>query len=418
MIKKKIIGAWLIHHTTKLQSIQLTTSEYEQISFAGKCGILISALAGSKEATISDERVKGLASANRIHTRIELPTILQELQRQRLIDIGESEIVVLGLTSDQTLEHTTTIYEESTPQPVENAAIEISERISDAPLVREDVAEYISDTYKVATQETSDILDQFEQIGFFDFESVDKHKLYFNGNLFRREDANKIDAVISSLTTEERGKVIEFIETLKKMGCVPERDAKSFLGDALYSKLCSIGMLDQNSIGNETGTYTFITRPAAFSKFTNTAADDAFDLAKAFVTSLTYGMTKSPYSRGRIVMVEALMRKLINGEWVGPATAIGHDYKVLELRGVIVTKAASNGLYYMRLLKKEVGELALRVVTEGEASSSTLTQLPEVSAIRYEGPEANRMITRKNQGPSLKKGVANLLMDIRTGGLR
>ena len=116
--------------------------------------------------------------------------------------------------------------------------------------------------------------------------------------------------------------------------------------------MCAIGFIDENSIGNEAGTFSFVTRPAAFSKFTNSAADDAFDLAKAFVTSLTYGMTSSPYGRGHIRMIEALMRKLINGTSVGPATAIGQDYKVLEMKGVVEVRPAGDGRFFMRLLKR------------------------------------------------------------------
>ena len=72
-------------------------------------------------------------------------------------------------------------------------------------------------------------------------------------------------------------------------------------------------MFDVNVVGNESGKNYFVTRPAAFSKFTNTIADDALDLAKALVASLTYGMTVSSYYRGRIQM--------ISGGSVGPATA-------------------------------------------------------------------------------------------------
>ena len=88
------------------------------------------------------------------------------------------------------------------------------------------------------------------------------------------------------------------------------------------------------------------------------------------------------------------------------------------MKGVIEVRPAGDGRFFMRLLKKEVGQLALMVITEGEASSETLLQLPSVSAIRYQGPEANRVILRRRQAEPLKKGIAKLLSDLRTGGLR
>ncbi len=415
---KKTSGAWIIHHTHKLQGVRLATPDYEQIGFAGKCGILLNALAGSAESTLTSDRVAALAKANGISARLELPAILDELQGQRLIDKDASGVAVLGLTTAQTLEHTAEIFDAASPGPCEKVAIDLAEKASDLPVVKDDAAEYVSDTYHIPNLETGDILQQCEQIGFFDSEDVSGESVYFNGNLFRREDINKANAILHSLNSDDERRVVELTERLKASGCMAKSEAIGVLGNELYSKMCSIGFIDENSIGNEAGTFSFVTRPAAFSKFTNSAADDAFDLAKAFVTSLTYGMTSSPYGRGRIRMIEALMRKLINGSSVGPATAIGQDYKVLEMKGVVEVRPAGDGRFYMRLLKREVGQLALTVITEGEAGGSSLLEMPGVSATRYDGPEINRSVVRKRQAEPLKRGVARLLSDLRTGGLR
>jgi hypothetical protein len=115
-------------------------------------------------------------------------------------------------------------------------------------------------------------------------------------------------------------------------------------------------------------------------------------------------------------MIEALMNKLINGGWVGPATAIGQDYKVLEMKGVVEVSSLREGRFCMRLLKKEVGQLALTVITEGEVSSTSLLEMPGVSATRYDGPEVNRSVVRKRQIEPLKREVGNLLSAIRSGG--
>ncbi|MBA4416285.1 MAG: hypothetical protein C0392_00015 [Syntrophus sp. (in: bacteria)] len=417
-MEKKTSGAWIIHHTQKLQGVKLTTPDYEQIGFAGKCGIVLNALAGSASSDLTNERVNALAKANGISVRLELPSILDELVRQRLIDKGQSGISVLGLTAAQTLEHTANIFDEASPGACEKVAIELAEKASDLPIVKESAAEYVSDSYHMRDSETQEILQQCEQIGFFDAEDAAGEQVYFNGNLFRHEDIIKVSAVLRSLSGSDEQRVVDLTERLKSSGCIAKSEAVRILGDTLYSKLCAIGFIDENSIGNEAGTFSFVTRPAAFSKFTNSAVDDAFDLAKAFVTSLTYGMTSSSHGRGRIRMIEALMNKLISGASVGPATAIGQDYKVLEMKGVVEVRPVGDGRFFMRLLKKEVGRLALTVITEGEAGGSPLLELPGVSATRYNGPEVNRSVVRKRQTEPLKRGVARLLSDLRTGGLR
>lgn len=318
-MENKTTGSWIIHHTHKLQGVTLATPDYEQIGFAGKCGIVLNALARSTESELTNERVVALAKANGIHAKLELPAILAELQRQRLIDKAAAGIAVLGLTTAQTLEHTATIFDESSPRSCEKAAIDISERASDLPIVQREAAEYVSDEYHIPNAETVAILRQCEEIGFLDAEQTSAQPVYFNGNLFRREDMAKTTAILSSLNAGEQRRVVELTDRLKASGCIRRDDALALLDAQLYSKMCAIGVIDENSIGNESGTFSFITRPAAFAKFTNSAADDAFDLAKAFVTSLTYGMTSSIYRRGRITMIDALMQKLIAGMWVRTA---------------------------------------------------------------------------------------------------
>jgi hypothetical protein len=417
-MEKKTSGAWIIHHTNKLQGVKLTTPDYDQIGFAGKCGLVLNALAGSASSDLTNERVNALAKANGISVRLELPVILDELVRQRLIDKGQTGISVLGLTTAQTLEYTADIFDEASPGDCEKVAIELAEKASDLPITKESATEYVADTFHIRNQETVEILKQCEQIGFFDAEDAAGEQVYFNGNLFRHEDIVKVNSVLRSLSGDDERHVVELADRLKSSGCLAKSEAVKVLGDTLYSKMCAIGFIDENSIGNEAGTFSFVTRPAAFSKFTNSAVDDAFDLAKAFVTSLTYGMTSSPYGRGRIRMIEALMNKLISGASIGPATAIGQDYKVLEMKGVVEVRPLGDGRFYMRLLKKEVGRLALVVITEGEAGGSPLLELPGVSATRYDGPEVNRTVVRKRQTEPLKRGVARLLSDLRTGGLR
>lgn len=417
-MEKKTTGAWIIHHCKKLQKVDLPNQDYDQTVLAGKCGILLNAIVGTDQADISNKRLEALAKANWVSVKLELPSVLKELEKQRLIDIGKTGISALGLTTTQTLEHTAAIFEQSSPVPCEIGAIFVSEKASFLPISQEDTEGYLADTLHMSGKDVKEILRQYEEIGFIDFEDLGGEKIYFNGNLFRTENMTKVGAISSSLMPSDREKVTEFFVRLKGVGCISKQEAISMLGREIYSKLCSIAFLDENSIGNERGIFSFITQPAAFCKFTNSMIDDAFDLAKAFVTSLTYGITTSPSGRGRIRMIEALMNRLIAGSWIGPATAIGQDYKVLEMRGVVELKHYNRGMFWMRLLKKEIGQLALKVITEGEASTEALLQLPGVSATKYLAPEENRIVTRKKQTEPLKKGVARLLSDLRTGGIR
>lgn len=416
----KTKGAWVIHHTGKLQGID-NQSEFDEIYSAGKAGILLSAISADETMQISNERLKALATASSINA-LEFPSIKQLLKDRNLIDFSSSGIEVLGITSASVLTNTSIIFDSLAPSPVQYAYLELAEKASNTPVKKSEVGEEISDIFKLSKTQVEQAFTQSELVGFVDFENVgpeDKEKLYFNGNIFRRECSKKINVVLSSLSSEESTKIIEINHMLSSFGCVSVEDAKKILGERLFNKISSIGLYDISIVSNDREEAGYLTMPSAFSKYSNSLVEDAFDLAKAFVSSITYGMTKSEYSRGKITYVSALLGTLIRGGSIGPATAIAHDYNVLEKKGVVQVYQGSKGYRsgpMLRLLKKEVGELALQAIMQGNVSEHSLTSLPSAAVNNYIGPEQNRVKARKNIGLS-QRGTIDMLSALRTGKL-
>ncbi len=414
---EKTKGAWVIHHARKLQST--LSQDFDAIGFAGKSGTLLSAISAERQLQIPQGRLEALAKANHISPRSELPAILSELARQRLILPGAGAIEVIGLTGQGVLESTARIFSESSHEKHEEVVIKVSDAASENPLTDKAAVEALSDEFKLPSKDVLDTLLLGCNIGFFDSEAISAtEKLLFNGNLFRREDARKINGVLSTLSAVDAAHLNELNAKLQTSGCLPLEIATRMLGVDLFDRLHSIGMFDVNVVGNDQGKNYFVTRPAAFSKFSDSIADDALDLAKALVASLTYGMTISSYYRGRIQMVSVLMNKLIAGGTVGPATAIGNDYQALEFKGVVEVTAAQGGMFNMRLLKPEVGRLALAVIQQGDLTAESVASLPGARVTEYLGPEVTREVKRKHSTEAVKLKAKNLLQEIRTGGLR
>lgn len=410
----KTKGTWLVHHMNKLRQVT-NVSDFENVHTAGKLGVLLSGLSASDASSLTNAQVAAIARAANIST-LEQPVLLQQLATKRLINVGQHGIEVLGVTSGAVLDHTASAFDELGPTPHERAAIDIAEMVSREPIDTNLAAQYIGDTFKLASADAAELLVQSEQIGFLDAEELDPgRKLLFNGNLFRRDNAKKIQSVMGSLSVDDHRRVQSMEQYLKLHGCATVLEAQQILGDGLFSKLQSIAMYDVSEVSNEKEQVLYVTRPGAFGKFGGDAfAEDAMDLAKAFVACLKYGMTKRQASHGRIQMLKRLVGSLINGNWVGPATAIGQDYKVLEMKRVVEIKP-DRGYFSMRLLKKEVGELALQVLTEGDASEQSLQNFPGASVSRYRPPEENRVVTRKKQNALSKKGTKDILFALRTG---
>lgn len=416
---KKTKGSWLIHHTNKLQGIT-NQSGYQKTYLAGKAGILLSAISANQDTTVNNDRLAVLANAANINTTFELPKLIDVLHEQKLIDKASGGVAVLGVTTATALQHTSDLFDSLTPGSNEIASITLAERASMAPILTSDIASELADTHKLATSELEQLFLSAEQIGFVDTEKLSSNqKLLFNGNLFRRDTTQKIKAVLDSLNVAEQAKLNELTEKLRKQACISIDSASKFLGDGLFQKVTAIGLFDISVVSNSTEDVGFLTLPSAFSKYSNSMVDDAFDLAKAFVSSVTYGMTKSHYERGQIQMVDALLGALVRGESVGPVRAIAEDYKVLELKGVVEVKQGTKNSRHgpmLRLLKKEVGELALQAIRQGDISEHSLKVLPTAAVTTFDGPECNREKVRRLQTKMSPKATNDMLSILRTGG--
>ena len=416
---KKTKGSWLIHHTNKLQGVTNQLG-YEKIFLAGKAGILLSAISSNKEMVITSQRLRTLAQAANINTTFELPKLLDVLNSKELIDSTASGVAVLGVTTSSALQHTADLFDSLAPAKKELASLDLAERASIEPVNETEIAEELADIYHLPQGDIDQAIYDAEEIGFVDVERLgEKERLLFNGNLFRRASTKKIKAVLDSLSSAEQLKLNALTDILRKSACVPVDAARKQMGEALFTKVTAIGLFDISIVSNSTEEVGFLTLPSAFSKYSSSMVDDAFDLAKAFVSSVTYGITKSSYERGQIQMVDALLSALVRGERIGPVRAIAEDYKVLELKGVVEvsagTKKGRTGPM-LRLLKTEVGELALQAIQQGDVSEHSLTSLPSAAVTRFNGPEHNRERIRRAQTKASPKATNDMLSVLRTGG--
>lgn len=415
-MNKKTKGAWLINHTKKLIDIS-GSYDFEDVELAGKSGLFLSNLSASDmQSDIDSEKVNAIAKVSNIK-KTEIETFKRVLQEGNYIDVAkDGSISVLGVTTASVLSHTSDIFDNTSPNNFQKALIDLSENVSEQPKSDQLLKEYISDTYTLSSNDTTNLFNQVDEIGFVDHENLKEEKLYFNGNLFKRDHIQKTQNVLNSLKPEDVTNIAEVDELLSASGCLSYIKAETILGKNLMSKLQSIGFYDLNDVSNAEETLTFVTKPSAFSKFGNPFEEDALDLAKAFVSSLYYGMNYSTQGRGKITMLKALIQKLVRGYEVGPATAIGEDYKILELKRVIeLRRKPSTNMYYMTLLKKDIGELALKVLEFGDASEDALlkTEMYSGNVTNYVGPEIKRTFHRKKQTEIEKKNVADILRTFR-----
>jgi hypothetical protein len=413
---KQTKGAWVVHHGRKVAADIRGAAEYSAIDIACKAASLLARLSETKAITLNNDQVIAAAKIGGLNPKTELEPCLQQLQGRKLIDRASSGVSVLGVTGQTALMHAADLFEDNDPQSLERAAIDLAETASAAPVSQSRAQEFIADVHKLKTADAAEFVQHASEIGFVDAEGAGTDRLLFNGNLFRRETAQKTRKVLDSLTGPEQQKVREFEQLLRARGFAPASVAEAMLGDNLFAKLKAAALYDLNIVSNEAGDHVFVTSPGAFHKYTNPLVDDAFDHAKALVAALSYGMSLSEKERGRIWGVGLLLNKLLRGDEVGPAPAIGYDYRALEFERVVQIKDVGRGYFTMRLLKMEVGQIALQVLQGGSAAAAALENLPSAGMKTYTGPEAARAQFRKRQSQPSKAQTRTLLSAVRAGG--
>ena len=410
------VGAWVIHHTNKLDGFTRNPT-FEKISDAGRAGKLLAALSATDfNATVAADKVKALAGNVNISRR-ELSTYLKDLESQRLIETSASgDVHVLAVTTTSILERTHDMLIDLEVSEVEMASIHLSELVTNKPDLQESYIEELSDEFKLTIKDTKDVIELSKQHHFTDFEDSGGQVLLFNGNLFRTGDNSKLGAVLQSLNHEDMRLVNEVESLLETKGCVPKDSIVNILGVSLFNKLHSIGFYDITTVANPSRELQFATLPKAFSKYGNPFTEDGLGHAKQLVSALTYGMNFRRSSTGRIRSVNFLLSKLIRGDRVGPATAIGQDYQILEREGVVrITPVMRGGvrMYTMELLKKDIGTIAQQVLNQGDASQDVA--LVTQSANSYVGAETNREEIRRLQtSKEHRKSTREILHTLRT----
>ena len=89
-----------------------------------------------------------------------MPKLLDVLSQRKLVDVTENSVAVLGVTTSSTLQHTSDIFDSLTPNTQENVAVELAERASVAPVSETEVAEELSDLYRLTKTDINQVLNK------------------------------------------------------------------------------------------------------------------------------------------------------------------------------------------------------------------------------------------------------------------
>jgi hypothetical protein len=111
---------------------------------------------------------------------------LNVLKNAGRIDVAKNgPVSVLGATTTAVLEMTTDILDEADPSNDEEAVLELSEKVAERPLGRQDATTFVSDLYKNPTAKATSLIDLCKGTAIIDEETDRDRTILFNSNTFR-----------------------------------------------------------------------------------------------------------------------------------------------------------------------------------------------------------------------------------------
>jgi hypothetical protein len=178
--------------------------------------------------------------------------------------------------------------------------------------------------------------------------------------------------------------------TLMRPGLPVERLA---VDSKLLAGARKVGLIDGARVHTKAGERVFAFPPDLDRRFGLERSDAAHE-RKLFVAHILNGHFYGTRSRGRIDDPIVLVNAMINRGTVGPATAIGHEYPLLESAGIVRARDNGRGLYFLDLVKTDVAQDSLQLLRAalegggGEASANSLSGLWLPGS--FSGPERDR----------------------------
>lgn len=418
-------GAWIINTTKHLvQSAGIThpgLSSLDNLCFAGKCGSLLIKLSADSTEQLPYTKVKTHARLCGI-SAMELPLYLGTLKALGCIDWSQTgdTYEVLASSRHRVLVTTSLILDGAANAELENALLYLLEFCLLRPRLESELKLWL-----VAALSERDVelllglVREFELLGTITIRNRGE-RLYFNGHQFG-DRAKDIGNALAALSTEQREELNSLLdEVARRPGTPPENLPVS---EEIKTMAIGLGLLEVSEVASPAGTAKFLTSPRlappSVGSETNHLEDDVFHHAKMLLSSLRFGQLRSSTGRGRIVDPPVLVNALLDQDRVGPCTAIGEDYVLLEGEGVIRTVTAPHKpgrQFYMELRRREPAEIVLGILQTGTSSAIDAKSLPRSLELPldYAGPEVARAGAARKMVARDPETVTRFLEELRT----
>lgn len=352
---------------------------------------------------------------------------LSEFKRLGLVDsnVDMTEYRILSRDGIRVLDAVYQIFShEGMAKNLETLAIHFMEFVNIRPREREEINRFCLSLGLGTEADLKIIFRVFTTYGLITkIEDGQGGEVYFS--LFQNKSINferdiatllkLVDPAVQENVDKLVNKIYKVAGLLKESCGVPDDIVK------LAANLGLVEVVTVNSAGSGMLSADFIMPPSAKSKgeAADTLEDDIFHNAKLLLSSIRFGEQRSIASRGRIMDPIILMTSLIDENEVGPCTAIGEDYIVLETEGVIETNKAEHRprqQYYMSLRRREPALIVKRLLESGFREPRKTGGITQDLAFptSFNPPEIFKTLSGTQLTKSTAEARQQLILELRT----
>lgn len=423
-------GSWIINtikHTTGVRTDTVELNDLEVTERAGKAGILLGKLLVDKQEIIDGKKLSVFARTANISPDA-IKTYAEILKKFGQVDFkldkfgNVSELEIYCLSIEEAIKTASSIFDYYEPDEIERGNLESLKTTFELPVSREELIDILTSQSGISEKNIYEILELESTFSLIKKEQIENSDIYYNEYAFA-SDGYKIAKAIASLPERQRNDVNFVMEQVKQSQGFLADNLIKIINPDIITMMEGVGLLDGIAVNSDFGEAVFYTTPQLIGPGIGTwkISTDVFNHAKLLLSSLRYGEYKSISSRGAIYTSSKMMNivnKLLRGQWVGPCTAIGEDYKLLEMDGVISVQK-HNGMYKMKLRQLEVGKLVKQMLEYNMVVNDSANEIDVFNNLptSYIAPEERRKAIQADRTAPVKNIQERFIASIRTGGV-
>lgn len=338
---------------------------------AGHCGLFLSSLRAHRK--MSWKKFKALATAAHIDAPLLKTTVFPWLKNGGFVEgnpTGDaSEIICNVLDYDAVLTATAALFHSLDPTEEERAVIQIVDLGAQLPQLKSEVHSAVDVGDEDVVERASELAKAYKIVNVLEGPGVAEPVIY--SPLIWGDNIAKAGRALSHLDANRRETLLHLIDMVRLYQGMPIVNAHNWAAQQgepdLVTFAIGLGLLDKTQISSGDGVVReFLTTPHIYGELAATHGRDVCDRIRLFLDSIRHGEHYGNWYTGRISDPAVLLSRLVNSGQIGPCTAIGRDYQLVEKAGIVNVKPSVNkpGQFVMQLVQGDTVKLVRDIVVQ------------------------------------------------------